>query len=125
PYYNAWLDGPLHGSGPGKALLMSLDRETRRELVGQEPFHAFTPHTIQTWDALDADLTAAEDRGYALVRDEFYLGLSAMSANIRSSNGNIVGCVALTGHTRDFTPEWIQATSAKLLNLTKLIPMQI
>ncbi|WP_342643116.1 IclR family transcriptional regulator [Rhodoligotrophos ferricapiens] len=125
PYYNAWLAGPLHGSGPGKALLLSLSPAQRRELVGAEPFKAYTEHTIRTWEALDADLQESAARGYVLVRDEYYLGLSAMACNFCSVAGNTVGCIALTGHTRDFTPEWIAQSSTKLKNLTRLIPMQI
>ncbi|MFV0300456.1 MAG: IclR family transcriptional regulator, partial [Paracoccus sp. (in: a-proteobacteria)] len=71
PYYNAWLDGPLHGSGPGKAYLMSLSPAERRRAVGPEPFAAFTPRTLRSWSELEADLARAEARGYALVHDEY------------------------------------------------------
>lgn len=125
PYYNAWLHGPLHGSGPGKALLTSLPEAERRELVGPEPFRAYTDRTIRSWDALNADLEEAIARGYVLVRDEFYLGLSAMACNFRSPAGHVAGCLAITGHSRDFTPEWIEDTCAKLKSLARLIPMQI
>lgn len=124
PYYNAWLAGPLHGSGPGKALLMSLGDAERRALVGAEPFKTYTDHTIQSWDRLSEDLALSAMRGYALVRDEFHLGLSAMACNFKSPAGHVAGCLALTGHSRDFTPEWIEAASTRLKALTQLIPMQ-
>lgn len=125
PYYDPWLQGPLHGSGPGKAYLLSLSPAERRSLLGEEPYMAYTPQTIRTWSDLDADLQAAEARGFALVRDEFYPDLSAMSCNIRSGAGHTVGCFALTSHSRDFTPAWIEMAGRKLVNLARLLPMQV
>jgi len=125
PYYNAWLAGPLHGSGPGKALLLSLPDKERRALVGEEPFKAYTEHTIRSWDRLSEDLAASAERGYVLVRDEFYLGLSAMACNFKSPGGHVAGCLALTGHSRDFTAEWIEDAGMKIKALARLIPMQI
>lgn len=125
PYYNAWLEGPLHASGSGKALLMSLPPAQRQDLLGKGPYRAYTEKTLTSWDALNTNLTKADARGYALVCDEFCLGLSAMSRNIRSCNGHISSCIVLTGHSRDFTPEWVNTSGTKLINLTQLLPMQV
>ncbi len=124
PYYDAWLRGPLHGSGPGKALLMNMAPEERRSLLGEEPFARYTDRTILTWNALDADLAEARERGFALVRDEFYTGLSAMSCPFRSRNGAVAGCVALTAHSREFTAKSIDKISSDLIALCRLLPMQ-
>lgn len=124
PYYDAWLQGPLHGSGPGKALLMTMTPDDRRVLVGEGPFVKYTEQTLLTADALEADLTAAQKRGFALVRDEFYTGLSAMSCPFRSRTGTVAGCVALTGHSREFTPETIEKVGGDLMALCRLLPMQ-
>ncbi|WP_162409469.1 IclR family transcriptional regulator [Acuticoccus sediminis] len=124
PYYTAWLKGPFHGSGPGKALLSALDPARRRELLGEEPFRAYTPRTITTYAGLDADLARAKERGFVTIRDEFYLGLSALAAVFRTWNGGIAGAIAVTGHTTDMTDERIAAIGADLVAVTRLIPMQ-
>src|SRR5699024_7374158 len=43
PYYDTWLHGPLHGSGSGKALLLTLPTERRKVLLGKEPYPIVTP----------------------------------------------------------------------------------
>ncbi|MFV0300457.1 MAG: hypothetical protein ACK5IP_06200 [Paracoccus sp. (in: a-proteobacteria)] len=48
-----------------------------------------------------------------------------MACNIRSGNGDRVGCLALTGHSRDFTEDWIRSTGDKLTSLARLLPMQV
>lgn len=124
PYYNAWLEGPLYGSGPGKALLMSMTPAERRSLLGDEPFKKYTERTISTWEALDRDLKAAIARGYALVQDEFCIGLSAMSCNILDRDAKAIGCIALTGHSQDLTEDRITQIGPRLISLTRLLPMQ-
>ncbi len=124
PYYSTWLHGPLHGSGPGKCLLMSLDEPRRKMLLGPEPYTAHTPSTLTTWDAVAADLAAADARGYAVVRDEFYDGLSAVAAPFSAWSGRTLGCIAATGHSRDLNDEAITAAGPELARVARLIPMQ-
>lgn len=124
PYYTTWLHGPLHGSGPGKCLLMSLDEPRRRALLGPEPYRAHTPATLTSWEAVEADLAAAEARGYAIVRDEFYDGLSAVAAPFAAWSGRALGCIAATGHTRNLTDEAVAAAGPEIARVARLIPLQ-
>ncbi len=124
PYYSTWLHGPLHGSGPGKCLLMSLDAPRRRALLGPEPYLAHTPSTLTSWEAVSADLAAATERGYAIVRDEFYDGLSAVAAPFSGWSGRPLGCIAATGHTRNLTDEAIAAAGPEIARVARLIPLQ-
>src|SRR5438046_1274291 len=59
PYYNNWLHGPLHGSGVGKAFLLALSPDQRRIALGREPYTAFTPNTMTSWEAVSRDLAIA------------------------------------------------------------------
>tara|TARA_R110000751_G_scaffold13472_1_gene45207 strand:- start:67 stop:816 length:750 start_codon:yes stop_codon:yes gene_type:complete len=124
PYYSTWLHGPLHGSGPGKCLLMSLDEPRRRALLGPEPYRAHTPTTLTSWDDVSADLAAATERGYAIVRDEFYDGLSAVAAPFSGWSGRPLGCIAATGHSRNLTDEAIASTGPEVARVARLIPLQ-
>lgn len=125
PYYATWLHGPLHASGPGKAFLLSLEDEQRRSLLGPEPYAAPTPGTLTTWDALARDMRESADRGYVLVRDEFYDGLTAIAANFTTWSGRAVGCFAITGRSADFDEATIKTAAAELLNCTRLMPLQV
>ena len=125
PYYSSWLKGPMHASGPGKALLLASTPQERQALLPPAPYPASTPSTITDPAALAADLLQAEARGYVVVRDEFYDGLSAVAANFHTWDKRAVGCLSVTGHTADFDDESIAVIGAELLACTRLIPLQV
>ncbi len=125
PYYATWLHGPLHASGPGKAFLLSQDESQRRSLLGPEPYAAPTAGTLTSWKALDQDMRQSAERGYVLVRDEFYEGLTAIAANFTTWTGRAVGCIAITGRSADLDDDAVKASAAELLNCTRLMPLQV
>ncbi|KAA0890855.1 IclR family transcriptional regulator [Pusillimonas sp. ANT_WB101] len=124
PYYEPWLSGPLHASGPGKSLLLSLDLETSRKLLGPEPYQAFTDQTLRTWQALSENLEAAKKVGVITVRDEFYDGLTAVAANYSDEDGNVLGCIVVTGHSAQLDAESTERVSQELSNCARLMPFQ-
>ena len=125
PYYSSWLQGPLHASGPGKALLLASDAAQRAALLGPAPYQAATPHTITTAPALAADLALAERQGYVVVHDEYYDGLSAVAANFHTWNKRVVGCLSVTGHSADFSADAVAHVGAEILACTRLMPLQV
>ena len=125
PYYTTWLHGPLHASGPGKALLLASEPTKRETMLGKPPYVARTGKTITTKAALDADLKLAAENGYVLVRDEFYDGLSAIAANFYSWDKTALGCLAITAYSESFDEEAIAFISKELLACTRLMPLQV
>jgi IclR family acetate operon transcriptional repressor len=124
PYYRTWLDGPVHASGSGKALLMTLPREARETLLGLGPYQRVTEFSITDPAKLHEDLEAANARGYAVARDEHVLGLTAIAANIPTWQGINVGCLVMTGHTRDCNEANIDSIGAQLRRAAGLIRHQ-
>ncbi|MBS0389989.1 MAG: helix-turn-helix domain-containing protein [Proteobacteria bacterium] len=125
PYYTTWLHGPLHASGPGKALLLATEPSKREALLGKPPYVARTAKTLTSKVALDADLELAEKNGYVLVRDEFYDGLSAIAANFFSWDKTALGCLAVTGYSADFDDDTIALIAKELQACTRLMPLQV
>ena len=125
PYYATWLHGPLHASGPGKALLLASDPARREALLGAPPYVARTAKTLTTRAEVEADLALAASRGYVLVRDEFYDGLSAIAANFQAWDKTALGCLAVTGYTADFDDDTVAAIAKELLACTRLVPLQV
>jgi len=125
PYYSTWLHGPLHASGPGKALLLASDPDTREALLGKPPYVARTSKTITAKAALDADLKLAAENGYVVVRDEFYEGLSAVAANFYSWDKTALGCLAVTAYSASCDDETIAFIAKELLACTRLMPLQV
>ena len=124
PYYGTWLHGPLHGSGAGKALLMSLDPARRAAAMGPEPYEAVTAQTHTTLAALEADLALSEQRGYAVARDEFHPGLTAVASLIKTWNGSAIGCLVATGYTRDLDDAALAATGEEVRRAAGLLMYQ-
>lgn len=124
PYYEPWLSGPLHASGPGKSLLLSLDAETRKILLGPEPYEAFTAQTLRTWAGVEDNLDQAGKAGVITVRDEFYDGLTAIATNYSDEDGHVLGCIVVTGHSAELDAESTERVSQELSNCARLMPFQ-
>ena len=73
---------PLHATALGKAVLAYLDDEVRHDLVGTSPTK-LTGQTIVTAAALNRDLDAVRERGYALEKEE---AVSARAVSRRRSS---------------------------------------
>lgn len=87
---------PLHATGLGKALLLGIDPDQRRQLLG-EHLTGFTNRTITEHDQLDAELTASAARGYTTEVEELALGRACLAAPIRNSSAEIVAALSISG----------------------------
>lgn len=72
---------PIHASATGKCILAWLPPERRRELIESAELRRYTATTITDPDALETELAAIRERGYALddrgdPRGPFLRGLS-------------------------------------------------
>lgn len=124
PYYDAWLKGPLHASGPGKALLLSMDEKSRKAALGAEPYAAFTDATLRSWDAMQRNLQEAAQLGVISVCDEHYDGLTALAANFFGDTGNALGCIVVTGHSSELDAEMRPLVAKELASYSRLMPFQ-
>jgi len=124
PYYEAWLKGPLHASGPGKALLLSMDDKSRRTALGPEPYAAFTDATLRSWDAMQRNLQEAAQLGVISVCDEHYEGLTALAANFFGDTRNALGCIVVTGHSSELDAETRPWVAKELASCSRLMPFQ-
>ena len=124
PYYRAWLDGPLHASGSGKALLSALTKEDRLSLLGNGPYSAITEFSITRPENLAKNLDEGRRQGYFVARDEQIVGLTAVSANIPTWQDVSIGCFVMTGHSRECTDEYIAFAGARLRRAADLLRHQ-
>lgn len=124
PFYGTWLRGPLHGSGGGKSLLLTMPPDDRRALLGPEPFPAWTPATITTWAHLDADLALSAQRRYVVARDEQRVGVTAIGAPVRTWTGSAAGCLVMTGLSRDLDARRTAQCGERLCQAAQLLVYQ-
>jgi DNA-binding IclR family transcriptional regulator len=97
PFYETHLKRPVHSSATGKVLLASLPGERWIEVLGPEPYPAFTENTRTTAGQLATDLEKFSELGFASTRDESLNGLAGVAAPIRGRGDRIIGCVGAFG----------------------------
>lgn len=87
---------PLHASSNGRVLLSALDPAERERAWGTI-LTAFTEHTVTEPARLEQEVILVQERGYAVVRDELDVGLTAMAAPVRNAHGELVASISLSG----------------------------
>lgn len=69
----------LHATGAGKALLASLEPADRARLLRAQPLAKLTPHSLTDPRDVEADIEAADERGWYGARDEGTVGVSSIA----------------------------------------------
>ncbi|WP_443059470.1 IclR family transcriptional regulator domain-containing protein [Streptomyces sp. NBC_00435] len=96
PAVHEWVDfrEAAHASAVGKALLVQLDEEVRREHLNRHRMEAFTPHTITSPEVLFSELDTRHPGEPLLDLQEYALGTVCAAVPIRT--GTEPECVALS-----------------------------
>ena len=81
---------PVYCTSSGRALLFDHDRDALSELLSGVEFRKLGPNTVRSVEQLYKRVVAARARGYALVDEEFELGLVGVAAPVRDFRGQIV-----------------------------------
>ncbi len=88
---------PLHATGLGKALLSGLTGAQRRALLAEASLLSYTPRTVTSHAALDAEIDRTVARGYATEIEELALGRACVAAPIRDASGEVVAGLSVSG----------------------------
>lgn len=85
----------LHARASGKLLMTHAAPEERIRILDNLTLAELTPHTITSRDALEAEFEEIRANGYALDREELYLGVVCVSAPI-TINGEVAACYTVS-----------------------------
>jgi DNA-binding IclR family transcriptional regulator len=99
---------PLHASASAKALLAWRAPEEVRGLL-RLPLARFTPTTITDPTALEVDLSATRERGYATTWAELAEDLAAAAAPVRDHRGQVVAALAVSAPVSRVSREQLPA----------------
>lgn len=88
---------PAHATGVGKVLLSGLPDEAVRELYKGKPLARFTSRTVDSPDALLAEIQKARTRGYATDEGEREEGVLCVAAPVKDYRGNVAAAVSISG----------------------------
>jgi IclR family KDG regulon transcriptional repressor len=84
---------PVYCTSSGRALLFDHDHDALSELLAGVEFRKLVPDTVRNVGELYERIVAARDQGYALVDEEFELGLVGAAAPVRDFQGRIVAAL--------------------------------
>jgi IclR family acetate operon transcriptional repressor len=96
---------PAHATNLGKVLLADLAPDRLRQIVGEGPLGAFTPHTITDPSELEAELERIRAQGFAVDNEEYDEGLRCIGAPIYDHSGRAVAALGIGGPVTRITPE--------------------
>jgi IclR family KDG regulon transcriptional repressor len=84
---------PIYCTSSGRTLLFDHDHETLSGLLSDVEFRELGPSTVRSVEELHERLVAARALGYALVDEEFELGLVGVAAPVRDFRGRLVAAL--------------------------------
>jgi DNA-binding IclR family transcriptional regulator len=103
----------LHASVSGKLAYARLPAEQRNELLEEQSFERYTPHTIVTAERFAAELDGVRERRYAQSIDELELGLSMVGVDVAAQGSRgAVASVGIMGPTSRIVPRLDDALAA-------------
>lgn len=105
---------PAYCTSVGKAVLAFQGAEVIERIVaaGMRPF---TANTLTTAEALNADLAATRERGYAIDDSEHQVWVRCVAAPIRNAGGQVFAAVSVTGSADRVTPERVRQLSGLVI----------
>ncbi len=99
---------PCHATSIGKVLTAWAGEDLFR-LLCSRPLRPYTPHTIPTVKAFEAELARVREQGYALDLEEFEEGLRCIAAPVRDHSGRVVAALGIAGPRRRFEDSQLAA----------------
>ena len=97
---------PMHCTSNGKVLLAFLPETERRRML-RRPLRRMTERTIVDPRALQRELEQVRARGWAHTIEELEMGLNAVAAPVRRSDGVVVAALSVSGPAYRVTPDRI------------------
>ena len=99
---------PAACTSMGRVLLASLDERERARIVGTLTLVPFTARTLVDRGALLAALLRARNDGYAIVDQEFELGLRSVAVPVRGADGSVVAAINVGVHASRASTKTLQ-----------------
>lgn len=89
---------PAYCTANGRVLLAALPDWQLDEWLARQVLTPRTPHTITDAARLRAEILRARAQGYALVEQEFELGLRTISVPLISADGQVLAALNVSAH---------------------------
>ncbi len=115
---------PAHATSTGKvALAFQSDAAIERFIA--EGLRRISPHTITDAKILIEELNVIRKQGFAVDNEELTPGTKCVGAPIRNASGRVFAGLSVSGPTRRFTAERIEAFADLVRHYADAISMQL
>ena len=98
-YSQAGKVGPAYCTGVGKVMMAYTEDAQLDRIIAQQSFHAFTPKTFTTAEALMEELDSIVARGYGFDDEEHEPGIICIAVPILTEKGRPLGALSVTSTT--------------------------
>lgn len=115
---NVGADRPIHATAVGKAIAAFLPPVEIESLIASLRLERFTPKTITTRSALEAELRRIRDAGCTFDDEEHVVGIRCIAAPVFSHSGHVVASLCALGPRAYMTRQKLRDLRAPLLELT-------
>jgi DNA-binding IclR family transcriptional regulator len=109
---------PLHCTSSGKVLLAHQDPATRADLLARSGAPALTVRTVTGVGRLEEQLARVREVGYAMVIEEYEVGLNAVAAPVFDRYGQVIAAVSVSGPSYRLDEQRIRHVVGPLLAST-------
>jgi DNA-binding IclR family transcriptional regulator len=124
--FHPGITQPAHCTAAGKILLASLSSADRRRLFRDAPgLRRYTPNTITDLTALEEELKAIAERGYATDGGEFKELWRSVAVPIRGLDGAVTAAMSCGGPADRMTSELMSAIRGEMAVLAEDLSRQI
>lgn len=115
----------MHCTGVGKAILAFTPETERQSVIARHGLIRYTPNTITTYAALQAELDLTALRGYAVDNMEHEWGIRCVAVPIRDESGRVFASLSVSGPAERLPLENIEAVAGPLMGLAAEISRQM
>lgn len=112
-------DRPVHATAVGKAILAFLPRPEADGLLARLRYERYTPNTIVTRKALEAELARIRESGFAPDDEEHFEGIRCIAAPVFAYTGQVVASICAVGPKSRMTRQKLRELRAPLYTLAR------
>jgi DNA-binding IclR family transcriptional regulator len=118
-------ENPIHAGAMGKVLLAFTDPAERAQILDQAMLVAITPATFTDRAAIELELAAIRERGFAVSRGERSAGVVGIAAPVFDADGRILAALSILGPDHRMTPEVVQSFAPPLVAAAAAVTTEI
>ncbi len=105
----------------GRVLLADLPPDELDDVIEDCDFLPLTPLTTTNRSELVAELASVRQQGFAVEREQTYMGMGCVAVPIRDDEGRVVAAISASEEVQKLAPQRVELLCAELMQLTPAI----